>query len=130
MHKILSHGFSRLTSRWIEVIAQRVIEVLALDRFVDFATGSNSVAPVRETAAQSLCVLICKIPGDSRLLRAIINHLQALLKIDDDKVSCCLFRNPYMKAFIALAMSSNFANRPEVLLCCNGTRFPVLRTHP
>ncbi|KAE9549428.1 hypothetical protein FO519_007361 [Halicephalobus sp. NKZ332] len=89
LHKILSHSFSRLTSRWIEVISQRVIEVLALDRFVDFATGSNSVAPVRETAAQSLCVLICKIPGDSRLLKSIINHLRTLLLIEGDKCWQC-----------------------------------------
>lgn len=76
----------RLSSGWIEAISQRIIEVLALDRFVDFATGSNSVAPVREQAAQCLCVLLCKLPLISTLTNAIIKHLRDLLQIDNEKV--------------------------------------------
>lgn len=87
LHKILSFSFQRLSPKWVEVISQRIIEILALDRFVDFATGSNSVAPVRETAAQCLCVLLCKLPNDCRLAKALVCHLKTFLQIEDDRVS-------------------------------------------
>lgn len=39
----------------------RLLQLLTLDRFCDFVTGSNAVAPVREAAAQALSSLLVKL---------------------------------------------------------------------
>ena len=47
-----------LRAQWLQDCALRLICVLSLDRFGDWATGDKVVAPVRETAAQALAVLL------------------------------------------------------------------------
>jgi TATA-binding protein-associated factor len=47
-----------LRAQWLQDCALRLICVLSLDRFGDWAAGDKVVAPVRETAAQALAVLL------------------------------------------------------------------------
>lgn len=83
--KIL-HNIFRLPDVLIENIAIRIFEVLALDKFNDFMTGSNAIAPVRESAAQCLCLLLSKIPNESLIYASILKKLKELLAMKDEKV--------------------------------------------
>lgn len=47
-----------LRAQWLQDCALRLNCVLSLDRFGDWAAGDKVVAPVRETAAQALAVLL------------------------------------------------------------------------
>jgi TATA-binding protein-associated factor len=48
---------------WCEDIAESILQVFALDRFGDFV-GDHVVAPVRETASQTLSALLLNIPPE------------------------------------------------------------------
>uniref|UniRef100_A0A7E4ZXR5 TATA-binding protein-associated factor n=1 Tax=Panagrellus redivivus TaxID=6233 RepID=A0A7E4ZXR5_PANRE len=89
LNEVLTHAFERLPPQWIETLVQRVLEVLALDRFVDFVTGSNSIAPVREAAAQCLCLSLCKLAPDSKLIPHVIRLLKTLLDLSEDSFWQC-----------------------------------------
>ena len=85
--------------------------MLALDRFVDFATGSNSVAPVRETAAQCLCVMLCKLSSNSVLTNGIVKHLRDLLQIDDDKVGYLSDINTSLLNYLSVLLSDGSVDK-------------------
>ena len=53
-----------LQAQWHADCAIRLLCVLALDRFGDWAGGAKVTAPVRETAAQALSVLLRAMDAD------------------------------------------------------------------
>lgn len=71
----------------METLAIHLLQALCLDRFNDFVTGSNAVAPVRETASQALSLLMFKsatvLPN---LMNCIFSHLKCLLNMKTSKV--------------------------------------------
>ncbi|CAD5211902.1 unnamed protein product [Bursaphelenchus xylophilus] len=77
--KIVQNAFKILTPEATETLTVRMIFVLSLDRFNDFVTGSNAVAPVREAIGQGLSLLMLKIGIDTPLVSALINPLRQLL---------------------------------------------------
>lgn len=52
---------TRLQAQWLEDCSIRLLSVLALDRFTDWAAGDKGTAPVRETAAQALGVVLIQM---------------------------------------------------------------------
>lgn len=84
---IYSGLFSQFV-RQVEPIAVRLIQMLSLDRFNDFVTGSSAVAPVREAAAQGLSLLIARCSDLELGIQSVIfRHLKTLLNIKSDLVS-------------------------------------------
>ena len=77
----------RLPTDAVEQIAIRVLQVLALDRFNDFITGANAVAPVRESLAQTLAALVLRVGANSPLAAAIYAHIRILLAMLEENVS-------------------------------------------
>lgn len=67
---------------WADDLAASLITVLARDRFGDFV-GDQVVAPVRETAAQTLSALIVNMPKSSVL--EVYSHLTAMVRQDKVK---------------------------------------------
>jgi TATA-binding protein-associated factor len=54
---------AELCAQWLEDCGLRLLSVLALDRFGDWAAGDRVTAPVRETAAQALAVTVRAMGG-------------------------------------------------------------------
>lgn len=77
----------------MESMGIRLLQTLCLDRFNDFVTGSNAVAPVRETAAQALSLLMLKsgnvLPS---FVNVVFRHLKCLLDMKSGEVFlfCCI----------------------------------------
>jgi hypothetical protein len=49
----------------LSIVAISLLKLLTLDRFCDFVTGSNAVAPVREASAQALAALLLKLEKEA-----------------------------------------------------------------
>lgn len=67
---------------WADSIAVDLMKVLALDRFGDFV-GDQVVAPVRETASQTLSALVVHMPESSAL--KIVELLSTMVRQDEVK---------------------------------------------
>lgn len=80
-------NFFRLTPETVEIMAVRMIHVLALDRFNDFVTGSNAVAPVREAIGKGFSLLMLKVGIKTPLVTALIQPLRQLLAMKNEGVS-------------------------------------------
>lgn len=63
---------AELRAQWLEDCAIRLLSVLALDRFGDWAAGDRVTAPVRETAAQALAVTVRAMDGAAAVARALL----------------------------------------------------------
>ncbi|CAD5206997.1 unnamed protein product [Bursaphelenchus okinawaensis] len=87
--KVIQNAFNLLTPEATETLAMRMIVVLALDRFNDFVTGSNAVAPVREAVGQGLSLLMLKIGIDTPLVTAMINPIRQLLCMKSEDAWQC-----------------------------------------
>ncbi|CAI6333206.1 unnamed protein product [Periconia digitata] len=74
----------RLNQRWLNDIACRICCVFMLDRFADY-TSDNAVAPIRETAGQTLGALLQHLSKESVL--ATFNVLQRLVMQHDGTAS-------------------------------------------
>lgn len=68
--------------QWTDALAVDLLSVLALDRFGDFV-GDQVVAPVRETASQTLSALLVHMPQSSVLL--VMDHLSEMVRQDQVK---------------------------------------------
>ncbi|XRB22564.1 TATA-binding protein-associated factor [Pseudoscourfieldia marina] len=64
---------------WMLDLACRLLSVLALDRFGDFESD-DTVAPVRDTAAQALAAVVCQLDTSDAL--AVLDRLDALRTCD------------------------------------------------
>ncbi|KAI1731655.1 DNA repair and recombination protein RAD26 [Ditylenchus destructor] len=60
LQKLISSCPSKLHLKQIDAMCARMLETLSLDRFTDWITGSNAVAPVREAISQALCILLVR----------------------------------------------------------------------
>lgn len=67
---------------WTDALAVDLLTVLALDRFGDFV-GDQVVAPVRETASQTLSALVANMPEKSVL--HVLHLLSTMVRQDDVK---------------------------------------------
>lgn len=65
---------------WADLLAVDLLKVLALDRFGDFV-GDQVVAPVRETASQTLAALAVHTPEPSAL--RIVDLLSSMVRQDE-----------------------------------------------
>lgn len=85
--------FSLLVNH-METLAVLLLQTLCLDRFNDFVTGSNAVAPVRETASQALSLLMLKSTSVlSNLTNNVFSHLKCLLNMKSSEVKYFLICN-------------------------------------
>ncbi|KAH7724062.1 BTF-1 protein [Aphelenchoides avenae] len=90
LSKILASAYDRILDD-IGPLTLRIVQVLALDRFNDFVTGSNAVAPVRETTAQALVILLLKLQTEqqSELFKAVVGHVKSLLSFKSENLWQC-----------------------------------------
>ncbi|KAI6195415.1 HEAT and SNF2-related and DNA RNA helicase domain containing protein [Aphelenchoides besseyi] len=85
LYQVVTYALPLLPPQVVESLAIRTLQVVALDRFNDFVTGSNAVAPVRESAAQTLSMLMLRLGTQTPLIRSVIGHLQVLMLMNEDK---------------------------------------------
>ncbi|VDK17373.1 unnamed protein product [Anisakis simplex] len=79
---ILSSVPSRLSSDLIDLISTRFFQTLALDNFIDFASGRSAVGPVRECIADCIAKLFIAYPNEE-FIETVANHIFALYNIKE-----------------------------------------------
>ncbi|KAK0427668.1 hypothetical protein QR680_010354 [Steinernema hermaphroditum] len=111
LEKILIHYFERLGPIWVEKITIRLVQLLTLDRFFDFVSGGSSVAPVRETAAKCVSLLIVKLPQELKMVSLLVENIRMLLNCSEDFWYCRQSALLVLKYFFALSnRSERFLN--------------------
>jgi hypothetical protein len=98
----LTKSFSRSFGAWTESVLARAMCLLALDRFGDF--GGDTVAPVRETAAQLIAAIMRIAPSSIKDL-----CIPALLKLASNTASWEIRHGALstMKFLVALARTDD-----------------------
>ncbi|KHN81471.1 hypothetical protein Tcan_18016 [Toxocara canis] len=79
---ILSTVPSRLSAELINLTTTRFFQTLALDNFIDFASGRSAVGPVREGVADCIAKLIVAYPSE-QFVEAVAKHVFALYAMND-----------------------------------------------
>uniref|UniRef100_A0A1I8AFN7 Importin N-terminal domain-containing protein n=1 Tax=Steinernema glaseri TaxID=37863 RepID=A0A1I8AFN7_9BILA len=111
LEKILIHYFERLGPILVEKVTIRLVQLLTLDRFFDFVSGGSSVAPVRETAAKCVSLLIVKLPQDLTMVSILVENIRTLLNCSEDFWYCRQSALLVLKYFFALSnRSERFLN--------------------
>ncbi|CAJ0586956.1 unnamed protein product, partial [Mesorhabditis spiculigera] len=87
MATLLSSAWNRIHPIMRDTAALRILQVLALDRFIDFVSGRAAAAPVRESAAQALAHYLFRANEERRTV--ILHHLKGLLGMDGEQVWVC-----------------------------------------
>uniref|UniRef100_A0A0N4ZBL1 TATA-binding protein-associated factor n=1 Tax=Parastrongyloides trichosuri TaxID=131310 RepID=A0A0N4ZBL1_PARTI len=87
LHKLIVHCFDEIKDDLLKNIFERLFQVLVLDEFNDFATGSNATAPVREAVAQCFvkAAVNCKEKFDCKNL---ILNLKEMFDANDNEWIC------------------------------------------
>ncbi|TKR60012.1 hypothetical protein L596_029607 [Steinernema carpocapsae] len=111
LEKILIHYFDRLGPFLVEKITIRLVQLLTLDRFFDFVSGGSSVAPVRETAAKCVSLLIVKMPQNNEIGSLLVENIRRLLNCSEQEWYCRQSALLVLKYFFALSnRSERFLN--------------------
>ena len=76
--RVRVNAHTQLRAQWLDDCAIRLLCLLALDRFGDWVAGDKVTAPVRETSAQALAVLLRPMqpPAVARVVRALLTMLE------------------------------------------------------
>ncbi|CAJ0932150.1 unnamed protein product, partial [Mesorhabditis belari] len=85
--RILSSSWTRLRPPIRDLCALRLLQILTLDRFIDFVSGRTAVAPVRESASQALAHYMFR--ADKRRRSLVLDHLKTLLSMEGEKQWIC-----------------------------------------
>uniref|UniRef100_A0A9J2P403 Uncharacterized protein n=1 Tax=Ascaris lumbricoides TaxID=6252 RepID=A0A9J2P403_ASCLU len=72
----------RLSAELIDLTATRLFQTLALDNFIDFASGRSAVGPVREGVAECIAKLIDAYPTNA-FVEVVAKHVFALQNMND-----------------------------------------------
>ncbi|CAG9532635.1 unnamed protein product [Cercopithifilaria johnstoni] len=77
---ILTVAPSRLPPSLVDVLATRLLQAIALDKFIDFSSGRTAVGPVREAVAECIARLTMVFPF-SEFVDIIFDHIYTLHKM-------------------------------------------------
>ncbi|VDK77763.1 unnamed protein product, partial [Litomosoides sigmodontis] len=77
---ILTVAPSRLPPSLVDILATRLLQAIALDKFIDFSSGRTAVGPVRETVAECIARLTMVFPSPE-FVDIIFDHIYALHKM-------------------------------------------------
>ncbi|KAM3725944.1 TATA-binding protein-associated factor [Dirofilaria immitis] len=89
---ILTVAPSRLSPSLVDVLATRLFQTIALDKFIDFSSGRTAVGPVREAVAECIARLTMVFPS-SGFVDIIFDHIYMLHKMTDGIQAECYNAN-------------------------------------
>ncbi|KAK6111163.1 SNF2 N-terminal domain family protein [Brugia pahangi] len=79
---ILTIAPSRLSSLLVDILATRLLQAIALDKFIDFSSGRTAVGPVREAVAECIARLTM-VFSTPEFVDIIFDHIYTLHKMTD-----------------------------------------------
>uniref|UniRef100_A0A1I7W0Y6 TATA-binding protein-associated factor BTAF1 n=1 Tax=Loa loa TaxID=7209 RepID=A0A1I7W0Y6_LOALO len=85
---ILTVAPSRLSPSLVDVLATRLLQAIALDKFIDFSSGRTAVGPVREAVAECIARLTMVFPSPE-FVDIIFDHIYTLHKMADGIQADC-----------------------------------------
>ncbi|VDK62452.1 unnamed protein product [Onchocerca ochengi] len=79
---ILTVAPSRLSASLVDVLATRLLQAIALDKFIDFSSGRTAIGPVREAVAECIARLTMVFTSP-KFVDIIFDHIYMLHKMTD-----------------------------------------------